>query len=97
MEPELLFLDEPTSGLDPVLSEEFVNLLSELHQGLGFTVLMITHDLNTLSELNSNIAILADQRLAAHGSIEQVLLSDHPFVRRFFHGQRAKLVFKEKV
>jgi len=97
MEPELLFLDEPTSGLDPVLSEEFVNLLSELHQGLGFTVLMITHDLNTLSELNSNIAILADQGLAAHGSIGQILLSDHPFVRRFFHGQRANLVFEETI
>lgn len=95
MEPELLFLDEPTSGLDPVLSEEFVNLLSELHQELSFTVLMITHDLNTLSELHSSIAILADQRLAAHGSIEQVLSSDHPFVHRFFHGQRANLVFRE--
>lgn len=97
MEPELLFLDEPTSGLDPVLSEEFVNLLSELHQELGFTVLMITHDLNTLSELRSNVAILADQRLAAHGSIEQILDSDHPYVRRFFHGQRAKLIFKENL
>ena len=96
MEPELLFLDEPTSGLDPVLSEEFVNLLSELHQELGFTVLMITHDLNTLSELGSHVAVLADQGLAAHGGIEQVLDSHHPFVRRFFHGQRAKLVFKEK-
>ncbi|MCI0655091.1 MAG: ATP-binding cassette domain-containing protein [Methylococcaceae bacterium] len=95
MEPELLFLDEPTSGLDPVLSEEFVNLLSELHQELGFTVLMITHDLNTLSELRSNVAVLADQGLAAHGSIEQVLDSSHPFVRRFFHGRRAKLLFKE--
>ncbi|MGR8935315.1 MAG: ABC transporter ATP-binding protein [Gammaproteobacteria bacterium] len=97
MEPELLFLDEPTSGLDPVLSEEFVELLSELHQELGFTVLMITHDLNTLSELRSNVAVLADQRLAALGNIEQVLESDHPFVRRFFHGKRGKLVFKENV
>lgn len=95
MEPELLFLDEPTSGLDPVLSEEFVNLLSELHQELAFTVLMITHDLNTLSELRSNVAVLADQGLAAHGSIEQVLESDHPFVHRFFHGKRAKHLFKE--
>jgi phospholipid/cholesterol/gamma-HCH transport system ATP-binding protein len=95
MEPELLFLDEPTSGLDPVLSEEFVNLLSELHQELGFTVLMITHDLNTLSELRSNVAVLADQGLAAHGSIEDVLESDHPFVHRFFHGRRARFLFKD--
>ncbi|MGD0960895.1 MAG: ATP-binding cassette domain-containing protein [Methylomonas sp.] len=95
MEPELLFLDEPTSGLDPVLSEEFVNLLSELHQELGFTVLMITHDLNILSELRSNVAVLADHGLAAHGNIEQVLASNHPFVHSFFHGKRAKLVFKD--
>jgi phospholipid/cholesterol/gamma-HCH transport system ATP-binding protein len=94
LEPELLFLDEPTSGLDPVLSEDFVHLLAELHQEMGFTVLMITHDLNTLSELGSNVAVLADQGLAAHGSIEQVLDSQHPFVQRFFHGNRANLVFK---
>lgn len=97
MEPELVFLDEPTSGLDPVLSEEFVHLLSELHQELGFTVVMITHDLNTLSELGSKVAVIADQGLAAHGSIEEVLQSEHPFVRRFFHGQRARLIFKETV
>ncbi len=95
MEPELLFLDEPTSGLDPVLSEEFVNLLSELHQELGFTVLMVTHDLNTLSELHSQVAVIADQKLAAWGSIEEVLESGQPYVRRFFHGKRAQLVFKE--
>ena len=94
MEPELVFLDEPTSGLDPVLSEEFVNLLSELHQELGFTVVMVTHDLNTLSELGSKVAVLADHGLAAYGSIAEVLESDHPFVRRFFHGKRAELIFK---
>jgi len=96
MEPELVFLDEPTSGLDPVLSEEFVNLLSELHQELGFTVVMVTHDLNTLSELGSKVAVLADHGLAAYGSIDEVLESSHPFVRRFFHGKRAELIFKAK-
>ena len=95
MEPELVFLDEPTSGLDPVLSEEFVHLLSELHRELGFTVVMITHDLNTLSELGSKVAVIADQILAAHGTIEEVLQSQHPFVHRFFHGHRARLIFKE--
>ncbi len=96
LDPELVFLDEPTSGLDPVLSEEFVNLLSELHQELGFTVVMVTHDLNTLSELGSRVAVLADHGLAAHGSIEEALQSGHPFVRRFFHGKRAELIFKSK-
>lgn len=94
MEPELLFLDEPTSGLDPVLSEEFVNLLGELHQDLGFTVVMVTHDLNTLSELSTRVAVLADQRLVVSGPIKEVLMSEHPYARRFFHGSRAHRVFE---
>jgi phospholipid/cholesterol/gamma-HCH transport system ATP-binding protein len=61
---------------------------------MGFTVLMITHDLNTLSELGSQVAVIADQGLAAHGTIAQVLKSPHPFVQRFFHGKRANLVFR---
>ena len=93
MEPELLFLDEPTSGLDPVLSEEFVTLLGELHQTLGFTVVMVTHDLNTLSDLSSQVGVLADQQLVAYGPLDQVLTSTHPFAQDFFHGKRAQLVF----
>lgn len=97
MEPELLFLDEPTSGLDPVLSEEFVNLLGELHQELGFTVVMVTHDLNTLSELSTRVAVLAEQQLVTFGPIEEVLTSDHPYAQRFFHGSRAHRVFERSV
>lgn len=94
MEPELLFLDEPTSGLDPLLSEEFVELLGELHEELGFTVVMVTHDLDTLRDLCTRVAVLADQRLAAWGSLEEVLASPHPFVRHFFHGKRAEHLFR---
>lgn len=97
MEPELLFLDEPTSGLDPVLSEEFVTLLDELHQELGFTVVMISHDLYTLSDLCTQLAVLADRRLVAEGSLEQVLASPHPFVRRYFHGKRALRLFRGEI
>jgi len=93
MEPEALFLDEPTSGLDPILSEEFVNLLSELHKELGFTVVMVTHDLHTLSDLCTQVAVLADQQLVAFGTFEQVLANPHPFVQRYFHGKRAQHVF----
>ncbi|GAB6068238.1 ATP-binding cassette domain-containing protein [Methylothermus subterraneus] len=95
LEPELLFLDEPTSGLDPVLSEEFVGLLSELHLRLGFTVVMITHDLHVLKDICTKIALLADRRLVAFGDLATVLASDHPFARRFLHGKRAQRVFKE--
>lgn len=96
LEPELLFLDEPTSGLDPVLSEEFVDLLEGLHQELGFTVVMITHDLHTLSDLCTRVAVLADQQLAVFGSFDQVLACPHPFVQRYFHGERASQIFQRE-
>jgi phospholipid/cholesterol/gamma-HCH transport system ATP-binding protein len=94
MEPEVLFLDEPTSGLDPVLSEEFVALLGQLHRELGFTVVMITHDLDTLNDLCTQVAVLADRQLVAFGKLGEVLASTHPFVRQFFHGARARRVFR---
>lgn len=94
LEPELLFLDEPTSGLDPVLSEEFVNLLGELHHQLGFTVVMITHDLHVLNDLCTEIALLADHQLIAYGNLERVMACEHPFARSFLHGKRAQRVLK---
>lgn len=96
LEPELLFLDEPTSGLDPVLSEEFVDLLAGLHRELRFTVVMITHDLHTLSDLCNRVAVLADQQLVAYGRFDEVLASEHPFVKRYFHGERARQIFQRE-
>ena len=93
LEPELLFLDEPTSGLDPIASEGFVRLVSELHQELGFTVVMITHDLDVMHDLCSRIIVLADRRVVADGDDETVRNCDHPFVREFFHGIRGERVF----
>jgi phospholipid/cholesterol/gamma-HCH transport system ATP-binding protein len=93
MEPELLCLDEPTSGLDPVTGERFVTLLAELHRSLGFTVVLITHDLDTLRDVCTLVAVLADQRLVAFGPLETVLACDHPFVAEYFHGKRAGRVF----
>jgi phospholipid/cholesterol/gamma-HCH transport system ATP-binding protein len=94
MEPEVLFLDEPTSGLDPVLSEEFINLLRELHGELGFTIVMITHDLDTLRDLCTHVGVLADQRLVAFGALDDAIACEHPFARAFFHGRRAGRVFQ---
>jgi phospholipid/cholesterol/gamma-HCH transport system ATP-binding protein len=95
MEPELLLLDEPTSGLDPVLSEEFVSLLAQLHEELKFTIVMITHDLDTLGDICTRVAVLAEQRLVAFGDLATVLASSHPFAREFFHGARAQRVFRQ--
>lgn len=89
MEPELLVLDEPTAGLDPDRSENFVKLIRTLQKELGFTVVMVTHDLDTLVGLATRIAVLADQRIVACGTPAEVVAVDHPFIRNFFCSERA--------
>ena len=90
LNPELLFLDEPTSGLDPVLSEGFVNLIQALRRELTLTIVMATHDLDTLAALSDRVAVLADQRLLALGSLQEVMSTKHPFISKFFLGDRGK-------
>ncbi len=94
LEPGLLLLDEPTSGLDPISSEELVSLLSELHKDLHFTVVMVTHDLDILRDLCTKVAVLADNKLVAFGTLASVLDCKHPFVEEFFHNKRAERVFQ---
>lgn len=93
LEPALLLLDEPTSGLDPILSEDFVSLLSELHRALNFTVFMVTHDLDILRDICTKVAVLADSQLIAFGTLAQVLNCKHPFIQQFFYNKRAQRVF----
>jgi phospholipid/cholesterol/gamma-HCH transport system ATP-binding protein len=92
LDPALLFLDEPTSGLDPIAAGEFDALIRTLQQTLGFTVFMVTHDLNTLAAVCNRVAALADGRIAALGPLPAVLESDHPWVRAYFHGARAQML-----
>ncbi|KAB2926594.1 MAG: ATP-binding cassette domain-containing protein [Dechloromonas sp.] len=92
LEPELLLLDEPTAGLDPDRSQNFVDLVGALQQALGLTVVMVTHDLRTLSSLASHIAVLADQHLVACGPKADVMAVDHPFISGFFGNDRRKLL-----
>jgi phospholipid/cholesterol/gamma-HCH transport system ATP-binding protein len=92
LDPALLFLDEPTSGLDPIAAGEFDSLIKTLQQTLGFTVFMITHDLNTLAAVCDRVAALADGRIAALGPLREVLKSGHPWVRAYFHGVRAQML-----
>jgi phospholipid/cholesterol/gamma-HCH transport system ATP-binding protein len=91
LEPELLFLDEPTAGLDPNLSDSFVELIRSLHQALKLTVVMVTHDLDTLFALSTRIAVLADKRVIACGTPEEVVAVRHPFIEEFFGGERGRL------
>ncbi len=88
LEPELIFLDEPTAGLDPDRSESFVRLIHELHKKLGLTVIMVSHDLDTIVSLSHRIAVLAEQRVLVHGPLADVVKVEHPFVRNFFLGER---------
>ena len=90
LEPKLLFLDEPTAGLDPDLSESFVALIQSLHRELGLTVVMVTHDLDTLFALSTRIAVLAEKHVIAIGPTREVIEVDHPFIKQFFLGDRVK-------
>jgi phospholipid/cholesterol/gamma-HCH transport system ATP-binding protein len=90
LEPRLLFLDEPTAGLDPDLSESFVALILSLHRELGLTVVMVTHDLDTLFALSTRIAVLAEKRVIAIGTTREIIEIKHPFIKQFFLGERGK-------
>lgn len=90
LEPELLFLDEPTAGLDPDRSESFVTLIAELRRELGLTVVMVTHDLDTLVSLTDRVAVLADQKIVAIGSVQEIASVTHQFIANFFQGERGK-------
>ena len=90
MDPPLLMLDEPTAGLDPDSSDAFVTLLRSLHQELGLTVVMVTHDLDTLFELSDRVAVLAEQHVIINAPVPEVLAFDHPFIRHFFLGERGQ-------
>jgi phospholipid/cholesterol/gamma-HCH transport system ATP-binding protein len=87
----LLFLDEPTSGLDPIGAGEFDELIATLQRTLGLTVFMVTHDVDSLYSICDRIAALADGKVIAEGPISTMLASQHPWLRAYFHGKRARL------
>ena len=96
LEPELLVLDEPTAGLDPDLADNFVKLIRMLQRELGFTVIMVTHDLETLAGLATRVAVLAEQRIVAYGTPAEVLAVDHPFIRNFFCSEHATALMQRR-
>jgi phospholipid/cholesterol/gamma-HCH transport system ATP-binding protein len=92
LDPELLFLDEPTSGLDPIGAAEFDELIATLQRTLGLTVFMVTHDLDSLYAICDRIIALADRRVIASGPVAAMLASEHPWLRAYFHGKRARRI-----
>ena len=94
LDPELLFLDEPTAGLDPIGAGAFDDLIRQLSDDLGLTVFMITHDLDSLYAITDKVAVVADKRIVAKATVQELEQSDHPWIREYFLGPRGRAVHK---
>ena len=90
LDPELLFLDEPTAGLDPIGAAKFDRLTRELKETLGLTVFLITHDLDTLYEICDRVAVIADKKIIAVGTIPELIATGHPWIEEYFNGPRGR-------
>ena len=90
LDPKLLFLDEPTAGLDPIGATAFDELILGLRDALGLTILMITHDLDTLYAICDRVAVLVDKSIAINDKLETVMAYDHPWVQEYFGGTRSR-------
>jgi phospholipid/cholesterol/gamma-HCH transport system ATP-binding protein len=90
LDPQLLFLDEPTAGLDPIGAAAFDDLIQSLQSTLRLTVFLITHDLDTLYAICDRVAVLADKRVIAVGTIPELLALDHPWIQDYFNGPRGR-------
>lgn len=88
MDPKLLFLDEPTSGLDPVGAAAFDQLILQLRDMLELTIVMVTHDLDSIWTTVDRLAVLGDKKVIVEGTLDDVNRSDHPDIKAFFRGQR---------
>ncbi len=91
LDPELLFLDEPTAGLDPIGAEAFDQLIGSMHAALGLTVVMITHDLDSLYAITDRVAVIADGKIVAVAPCAELEGSNHPWIRQYFNGPRSRV------
>jgi phospholipid/cholesterol/gamma-HCH transport system ATP-binding protein len=90
LDPEIVFFDEPTAGLDPIGAAAFDDLVLQLQRSLGLTVFLVTHDLDSLHAICGRIAVLAERKVLVTGTMDDMLKVDHPWVREYFHGPRAR-------
>ncbi|CAN5437275.1 ABC transporter ATP-binding protein [soil metagenome] len=90
LDPDLLFLDEPTAGLDPIGAAAFDEQTRQLQKTLGLTVFLITHDLDTLFSICDRVAVIADRKIIAVGTIDELLATDHPWIQEYFNGPRGR-------
>jgi phospholipid/cholesterol/gamma-HCH transport system ATP-binding protein len=92
LDPVLLFLDEPTAGLDPIAAAGFDELVLYLRKTLKLTIVMVTHDLDTLTRTCDRVAVLVDGKVIVD-TLENIVENDHPWIRDYFHGARGRAVF----
>lgn len=90
LDPAILLLDEPTAGLDPIGAAAFDQLVRTLSKSLGLTALLVTHDLDTLHAVCDRVAVLADKRIHAVGSIDELKKVNHPWIQEYFNGPRGR-------
>jgi len=94
LEPKLLFLDEPTAGLDPISAAAFDELLLYLHSQLRLTVVMVTHDLDTLFRTCNRVGVIVDGRMITD-TLDGMLQNRNPWIHEYFHGPRARAAEKD--
>lgn len=94
LDPEIVFLDEPTAGLDPIGAAAFDTLIRDLQRSLGLTVVMVTHDLDSLAAICDRVAVLVDKRVRV-GTMAEHRRDTHPWIKAYFHGPRARAAFGE--
>jgi phospholipid/cholesterol/gamma-HCH transport system ATP-binding protein len=89
LDPAMLFLDEPTSGLDPISAAAFDRLVLDLQRGLALTVVMITHDLDTIYRICNRVGVIVEGRMIS-GTLDEIVRHEHPWIREYFHGERSR-------
>lgn len=90
LDPAVLFLDEPTAGLDPVSAGAFDQLVVQLKESLDLTVVMVTHDLDTLWQATDRVAFLGEKRVIGYAPMRELTVTDHPLIRAYFEGPRGR-------
>jgi len=88
LEPDILFLDEPTAGLDPIGATKFDNLVTYLQSSLNLTIVMVTHDMDSLFNICDRVAVLVDKKVVV-GSLDEIVRSPHPWIQSYFNDPRA--------
>src|ERR1700741_2215128 len=87
VEPEIVLFDEPTTGLDPLLGKSIHELIRKMHGAVGFTGVIVSHDIPEVFKISDRVAMLANGVIAESGATEEFLVSQNPVVRQFIHGE----------